>query len=284
MIIFIKQEDYKIPVLTENATGNKLLLPSSTSSIPFSSSCSPTSSSSSAPSILSSLCFPFSFFSCISLSFLSDSSHGNYSSSESWLSIPASFSNTTVILCMSFLNSLNLLRSSNFLEISVLHSASVCCFNFLAFDLLAISALAFACALSTSKGLQAALALVQGAQKVAWLQKEISGKRNNSNDTYGKFWGMQSIPKSTHLLHRLPPPTTNTPISLANSSRRWQASGISFSRYWTYFLLVRDRRLIRFISSSGGVEGGKKVFTQFFQCCCSTAATWSASRWWARSL
>jgi len=44
---------------------------------------------------------------------------------------------------------------------------SVCCFAFLAFDLLAVSALAFAHALSTSKGLQAALALVQGAQEVA---------------------------------------------------------------------------------------------------------------------
>jgi len=38
---------------------------------------------------------------------------------------------------------------------------------FLAFDLLAVSTLAFARALSMSKGLQAALALVQGAQEVA---------------------------------------------------------------------------------------------------------------------
>jgi len=38
---------------------------------------------------------------------------------------------------------------------------------FLAFDLLAVSALAFAYALSASKGLQAALALAQGAQEVA---------------------------------------------------------------------------------------------------------------------
>jgi len=44
---------------------------------------------------------------------------------------------------------------------------SVCCLAFLAFDLLAVSALAFTRALSTSKGLQAALALVQGAQEVA---------------------------------------------------------------------------------------------------------------------
>ena len=262
MIIFIKQEDYKIPVPTENATRNKLLFLSSTSSIPFSSSCSPTSSSSSsAPSILSSLCFPFSFFPYISLSSLSDSGHENCSSLEFWLSIPVSFSNATVILCMSFLNLLNSLRFSNFLEISVLHSASVCCFNFLAFDLLAISTLAFACALSVSKGLQAALALAQGAQKVVRLQKEISKERNNLNDTYGKFWGMQSISKSAHLLHRLSPPTADTPISLVNSSWCWQASGVSFSRYWTCCLLVRGRRLIKFISSSGGVEGSKKVFT-----------------------
>jgi len=78
--------------------------------------------------------------------------------------------------------------------------------------------LAFACALSVSKGLQAALALAQGAQKVVRLQKEISKERNNLNDTYGKFWGMQSISKSAHLLHRLSPPTADTPISLVNSS------------------------------------------------------------------
>jgi len=62
---------------------------------------------------------------------------------------------------------LNSLRLSNFLKISAFHSASVYCFAFLALDLLAISALAFARALSMSKGLQAALALVQGAQEVA---------------------------------------------------------------------------------------------------------------------
>jgi len=54
---------------------------------------------------------------------------------------------------------------------------SICCFAFLALDLLAVSTLAFARALSVSKGLQAALALVQGAQEVAWLQKEISKKK-----------------------------------------------------------------------------------------------------------
>jgi len=48
---------------------------------------------------------------------------------------------------------------------------SVCCFAFLTFDLLAVSALAFAHTFSMSKGLQAALALAQGAQEVAWLQK-----------------------------------------------------------------------------------------------------------------
>jgi len=43
---------------------------------------------------------------------------------------------------------------------------SVCCFAFLTLDLLAASDLAFAHALSASKGLQAALALAQGAQEV----------------------------------------------------------------------------------------------------------------------
>jgi len=62
---------------------------------------------------------------------------------------------------------LNSLRLSNFLKISAFYSTSVCCFAFLALDLLAISALAFAHALSALKGLQAALALAQGAQKVA---------------------------------------------------------------------------------------------------------------------
>jgi len=44
---------------------------------------------------------------------------------------------------------------------------SVCCFAFLALDLLAVSALAFTHALSMLKGLQAALALAQGAQEIA---------------------------------------------------------------------------------------------------------------------
>jgi len=72
-----------------------------------------------------------------------------------------------VILYTSFLNPLNSLRPSNFLEISAFHSVSICCFNFLAFDLLAVSTLAFAHALSALKGLQAALALAQGAQEIA---------------------------------------------------------------------------------------------------------------------
>jgi len=62
---------------------------------------------------------------------------------------------------------LNSLRPSNFPKISAFYSMSVYCFAFLALDLLATSALAFTRALSTSKGLQAALALAQGAQEVA---------------------------------------------------------------------------------------------------------------------
>ena len=186
---------------------------------------------------------------------------------------------------MSFLMPLNSLRLSNFLKISAFYSASVYCFAFLTLDLLAVSTLAFAHALSTSKGLQAALALVQGAQEVAWLQKEISGKENNSNNTYSKVWGIHKIPKSAHLSHRLPLPTTDVPIFLANSSRHWQASGVSCGRYQTHCLLVRGRRSIRFISSSeGGDKGGKKVFIQFLCCYCSMAAIWSTSKCLAKSL
>ena len=99
-------------------------------------------------------------------------------------------------------------------------------------------------------------------------------KGNNSNNTYGKVWGIHKIPKSTHLSHRLFPPMTDVPISLANSLHCWQASRVSCSRYWTCYLLVRGRRSIRFISlSEGGDESGKKVFIQFLHHCCSTAAT-----------
>jgi len=81
--------------------------------------------------------------------------------------MPANLSNATAILRMSFLKPHNPPRPSSFLKTSAFHSTSVCCFAFLAFDLLVVSALAFACALSASKGLQAALALAQGAQEVA---------------------------------------------------------------------------------------------------------------------
>jgi len=50
------------------------------------------------------------------------------------------------------------------------HSASVCCFVFLAYALLTISSFAFLRALSTSKGLHAAFALAQGEQDVAFLR------------------------------------------------------------------------------------------------------------------
>ena len=215
-----EKKHQRAPVLTEYTTRENLLLLSSTPFILFSSSCSPTSASSSpfSPSNLSSLCFPFFLLPCTSIISLSDFSYEICSLSESSPSMPASFTNATAILQMSFLMPLNSLRSSNFLKISAFHSTSVCCFNFLALDLLAVSTLAFAHALSVLKGLQAALALAQGAQEVVWLQKGISEERNNSNNTYSKFWGMQSILKSTHLSHRLPPPTTDIPISLANSS------------------------------------------------------------------
>ena len=137
-------------------TGEKLLLFSSTPSIPFFSFCFLTSSSFSAPSILFSLCFPFSLLFCICIS-----------SSVSWLSMPANFSNATAILQTSFFNLCNSLNSSNFLKTSIFYSTSICCFVFLTLDHWTASALAFTCALSALKGLQAALALVQGAHEVA---------------------------------------------------------------------------------------------------------------------
>jgi len=73
---------------------------------------------------------------------------------------------------MSFLKPHSSPKPSSFLNTSAFYSVSVCCFALLAFDLLAVSALAFTCALSASKGLQAALALVQGAQEVALLKEE----------------------------------------------------------------------------------------------------------------
>ena len=225
-IIFKKEKKHqKALVLTEYMTGEKLLPLFSTPSILSSSSCPPTSSSSSTLSILSSFCFPLSLLSCVSIFNPSDSSHDNNFSSESWPSMPASFSNATAILWMSFLNLLNSLRSSNFLEISTFYSASICCFAFLAFDLWTVSVLAFARVLSTLKGLQAALALAQGAHEVAWLQK-ISGGRKIQTNAYSKFWEIQNILKSMHLSHGLPPPTTDVPISFANSSYRWQASRV----------------------------------------------------------
>ena len=202
-------------------TREKLPSSSSIPSILFSSSYPLVSSSSFTLSTLSSFCFPFSLLPYTSINFPSDSGYEICFSLESSPSIPASFSKATAILWMSFLMLLNSLRLSNFLKISACHSTSVCYFTFLTLDLLAISALVFACALSALKGLQAALALAQGVQEVMWLQKEISRKGNNSNNTYSKVWGIHKIPKSVHLSHGLPPPTTDVPISLANSLRRW---------------------------------------------------------------
>ena len=152
-------------------TREKLLLFSSTSSIPFFSFCPLTSSSFFAPSILSSLCFPFSLLFCTFIFSPLDFGHENCSFSVSWLSMLANFSNATVILQTSFLNPCNSLNFSNFLKTSIFYSVSICCFVFLVLDYWTASTLAFACTLSASKGLQAALALVQRAHEVAWLQK-----------------------------------------------------------------------------------------------------------------
>ena len=123
----------------------KLLPPSFIPSISFfSSSCLPISSSSSSLSNLSSLCFPFSLHPCTSVISPSDSGHGICLSLESLPSMPASFSNTTTILQISFLNPRNSLKSSNFLKTSAFHSVSVCYLVFLAFNLQTVSALALA--------------------------------------------------------------------------------------------------------------------------------------------
>ena len=140
--------------------------PSSTPSISSSSSCLLTSPFTTLSSLYS-LCFPFSILPRTSVTSPSDSGHDICSLSESWLSIPASLSNAAAILRMSFLSPYNSSKLSSFCETSTFHSASICCFAFHTFDLLAISTLAFVRALSVSKGLQAALALVQGAQEVA---------------------------------------------------------------------------------------------------------------------
>jgi len=68
-MIFIKKENYKVLVLTEYMTGEKLLLFSFILSILFSSSCPLTSFSSSALSVFCSLCFFFSVLLSTSVSF-----------------------------------------------------------------------------------------------------------------------------------------------------------------------------------------------------------------------
>jgi len=88
---------------------------------------------------------------------------------------------------MSFLNSYNSLRSSNFFDTFAFYSASICCFVFLTLDLQTASAQAFAHALSASKGLQATLALVQGVHEVVWLWK-LAEKGEFKWNTYDKFW------------------------------------------------------------------------------------------------
>ena len=177
---------------TEYTIREKLLLSSSTPSILF--------SLPSNPAILSSLYFPFSLLFCTSVSSSSDASHKNCSSLESWLSIPASFSIATAILQTSFLNPHNLLNLSNFLNTSIFHSVSVCCFVFLALDLQIASILAFVHVLSTSKSLQAVLALVQGVHKVTWLQElaEEEQLKQILMANFGKYKVFQS-PRISHM-------------------------------------------------------------------------------------
>jgi len=78
--------------------------------------------------------------------------------------MPAILSNASATLQTWTTNSFTF---PNFSNTCPFHSASICCFVFLAWDLQIVSALAFAYALSASKDLQAALALEQGAQDFA---------------------------------------------------------------------------------------------------------------------
>ena len=166
-MIFIKERKYyQTSVLTEYMTREQLLLPSFIPSILLSSSCLPIPSSSSSPSNLFSLCFSFSLPPYTFVNSLSDSSHEICSLLELSPFISVSCSKATVILWMFFLSPCNSPKSFNFLKTSVFHSASICCLVFLALDLWIVSTLAFACTLSASKDLQAALALVQGVQDV----------------------------------------------------------------------------------------------------------------------
>ena len=133
--IYQKRKNYKILVPTEYTIREKLLLLSFISSILFSSSCPSTFPSSSALSILCSLCFSFSVLSCTFVSSLLDSGYENCSLSESWPYILVNFSNATAILWTFFLKPHNLLKFSNFLKTSAFYFASVCCFDFLVFNL-----------------------------------------------------------------------------------------------------------------------------------------------------
>ena len=114
--------------------------------------------------------------------------------------MPASFSKATTILRTSFLNPFNSPKPSSFRKTSAFHSASICCFAFLAFDLLVVSTLAFARALSTSKGLQVALALAQGAQEVALLKEKVQLKKSNDLGKLltAKFEGCK-VSRSPHI-------------------------------------------------------------------------------------
>ena len=105
------------------------------------------------------------------------------------------------------------------------------------------------------------------------------------NNTYSKVWRIHKIPKSMHLSHGLSLLTTDIPISLANSSYRWQASRVSCGRYRICCLLVKGGRLMRFISLlEGEDEGSRKVFIQFLCHCCSMEAMRSTSKCLAKSL
>jgi len=97
---------------------------------------------------------------------------------------------------------------------------SVYYFVFLACALLAVSSFAFLRALSASKGLQAAFALVQGKYDVAFLKTELANDPTPEGyNTYGRSCGKHKMPKLVHLSQGLPAPIGSIPNSLAISSR-----------------------------------------------------------------
>ena len=224
-----KKQLYLAPVPIEYATRKQSLLPSSTPSMAFLSSCSSISPSSSAPSELCSLYFPLSTLSSVSVFSPLDSGQEIRSSSRVFDLIPAIFSSASATLWTWTTNSSTF---SNFFNTCSFHFVSICCFVFLAHTLLAVSSIAFLHAPSASKGLQAAFALAQGEHDVAFLKKtELTNNPTPERyNTYGRSCGKHKMPKLAHLSQGLPAPIGSIPSSFAISSLSRRCSRVSLGR------------------------------------------------------